>query len=129
MNNLACFVLLLTVGIVGGCGGSGISKPAPSPTTPFVPQAGHVILLVEVNNLVPFTKLTTDLANNQLPNFSFIVPNAEHSAHDCPDGGSSCTDTDKLTAADVWLQTNIQPLLSSTTFQQDGILVIVFDES
>jgi len=84
---------------------------------------------VQVNNLVPFTQLSTDLANNQLPNFSFIVPNAEHSAHDCPDGGSSCTDTDKLTAADVWLQTNIQPLLSSTTFQQDGILVIVFDES
>jgi len=84
---------------------------------------------VQVNNLVPFTQLSTDLANNQLPNFSFIVPNVEHSAHDCPDGGSSCTDTDKLTAADVWLQTNIQPLLSSTTFQQDGILVIVFDES
>jgi len=34
-----------------------------------------------------------------------------------------------LTAADVWLQTNIQPLLLSTTFQQDGILVIAFDES
>ena len=60
---------------------------------------------------------------------SFIVPNAEHSAHDCPDGGSTCTDTDKLAAADVWLQTNIQPLLSSTTFQQDGVLVVVFDES
>jgi phosphatidylinositol-3-phosphatase len=84
---------------------------------------------VQVNNLVPFTQFTTDLANNQLPNFSFIVPNAEHSAHDCPDGGSSCTDTDMLAAADMWLQTNIQPLLSSTTFQQNGILVIAFDES
>jgi len=85
---------------------------------------------VQLNNLVPFeTQFASDLANNQLPNFSFIVPNAEHSAHDCPDGGSTCTDTDKLAAADMWLQTNIQPLLSSTTFQQDGILVIVFDES
>jgi len=244
LKNLACFFLLLTLVIAGGCGGSGISKPAPSPTTPSVPQVGHVILLLEenhsystvignpampflnslatkgglatnyfanshpsignyfmlttgqmitqddnfrstvdadnivheilaggktwksyaeslpsvgytggdvfpylehhnplsyfsdvrnssvqMNNLVPFTQLSTDLANNQLPNFSFIAPNAEHSAHDCPNGGSSCTDTDKLTAADVWLQTNIQPLLSSTTFQQDGILVIVFDES
>ena len=85
---------------------------------------------VQLNNLVPFeTQFASDLANNQSPDFSFIVPNAEHSAHDCPDGGSTCTDTDKLAAADVWLQTNIQPLLSSATFQQDGVLVIVFDES
>ena len=84
----------------------------------------------QLNNLVPFfPQFATDLAANQLPNFSFVVPNAEHSAHDCPDGGSSCTDTDKLTAADAWLQTNIQPLLSNTAFQQNGVLVIVFDES
>jgi len=84
----------------------------------------------QLNNLVPFeTQFGSDLVNNQLPNFSFIVPNAEHSVHDCPDGGSTCADTDKLAAADVWLQNNIQPLLSSATFQQDGVLVVVFDES
>jgi phospholipase C len=50
MKNLACFVLLLTVGIIGGCGGSGTSQPAPSPKTPSVPQVGHVILLLEENH-------------------------------------------------------------------------------
>ena len=50
MKNLACFFLLLTVVIVGGCGGSGTSQPAPSPTTPSVPQVGHVILLLEENH-------------------------------------------------------------------------------
>ena len=50
MKNLACFFLLLTVVIAGGCGGPGISKPAPSPTTPSVPQVGHVILLLEENH-------------------------------------------------------------------------------
>ena len=72
----------------------------------------------EKNNLVPFTKFSSDLTNNNLPNFSFIVPNLLHDAHD----GS-------LSAADSWLKTNIAPLLASATFQKDGILIIVFDES
>jgi len=72
----------------------------------------------EKYNLVPFTKFATDRANNTLPNFSFIVPNLLHDAHD----GS-------LSSADSWLKTNIAPLIASATFQKDGILIIVFDES
>ena len=72
----------------------------------------------EKYNLVPFTKFSSDLTNHTLPNFSFIVPNLMHDAHD----GS-------LSAADSWLKTNIAPLLASATFQKDGILMIVFDES
>src|SRR5205823_4612017 len=30
---------------------------------------------------------------------------------------------------DQWLQTNIDPLVKSATFQRDGLLVIVFDEA
>src|SRR6266700_8246439 len=69
-------------------------------------------------NLVPFTRFSTDLANNTLPNFSFIVPNLLHDAHD-----------GTLSAADSWLKSNIAPLIASPTFQKDGILIIVFDES
>jgi len=72
----------------------------------------------EKYNLVPFTQFSKDLANNNLPNFSFIVPNLMDDAHD-----------GTLSAADNWLKTNIAPLISSATFQKDGILVIVFDES
>ena len=72
----------------------------------------------EKNNLVSFTQFAKDLANNNLPNFSFIVPNLIHDAHD----GS-------LSTADTWLKTNIAPLIASATFQKDGILIIVFDES
>ncbi|HJT68578.1 MAG TPA: alkaline phosphatase family protein [Terriglobales bacterium] len=80
-------------------------------------------------NLVPFTQLATDLANNQLPDFGYIIPNAEHDAHDCPDGTANCTDTVKLTTLDSWLQANIDPLIASPAFQQDGLLIITFDES
>jgi acid phosphatase len=72
----------------------------------------------EKNNLVPFTQFSKDRINGTLPNFSFIVPNLNDDAHD-----------GTLTQADNWLKSNIAPLLSSATFQKDGILIIVFDES
>lgn len=83
----------------------------------------------QLQNLVPFTQFAVDLGNNQLPNFSFIVPNAEHDAHDCPGGGPLCDDGLRLSSADSWLRANIAPLLASSGFQKDGLLVIVFDES
>jgi acid phosphatase len=72
----------------------------------------------EKYNLVPFSKFPSDLANHTLPEYSFIVPDLLHDAHD----GS-------LSAADSWLKSNIGPLIASPTFQKDGILMIVFDES
>ena len=49
----------------------------------------------QVLNLVPFTQFATDLANDHLPNFGFIVPNEEDDAHDCPDGTQNCNDSVK----------------------------------
>ena len=72
----------------------------------------------QVNNLVPFTQFATDLANGTLPDFVNIAPNLCNDAHDC-----------SLATADAWLQTNIDPLIKSATFQQDGLLIITFDES
>ena len=72
----------------------------------------------QVTNLVPFSQFAADLANNALPNYAFIVPNLCNDAHDCP-----------LATADAWLKTNIDPLITSAGFQQDGLLIILFDES
>lgn len=76
------------------------------------------IVPAQVNNIVPFTQFATDLAANQLPNFSFVVPNQLNNAHD-----------GTLAQADTWLSQNIGPLISSPLFQKDGLLIIVFDES
>lgn len=78
-------------------------------------------------NIVPFGQLSADLAANALPNFGFIAPNINHDAHDCPNGGSVCADSDKLAAADAWLQANIDPVIKSPNFA-NSVLVIVFDE-
>jgi len=69
-------------------------------------------------NIVPFTQFATDLANNALPQYSFIAPNVDDDAHD----GS-------LAQADTWLQSNvIVPLTASPAFQS-SLLIITFDES
>jgi phosphatidylinositol-3-phosphatase len=83
----------------------------------------------QLQNLVPFTQFAADLSANSLPNFAFVVPNAENDAHSCPDGSLNCDDSVRLSVADNWLQSNIAPLLASSAFQKDGLLVIVFDES
>ena len=68
-------------------------------------------------NLVPFTQFATDVAAGTLPHYSFVTPNGCNDAHDC-----------SLGTADTWLQNNIAPLLTSTPFKNDGLLIIVFDE-
>jgi phosphatidylinositol-3-phosphatase len=81
----------------------------------------NVAFSSEKFNLVPFSQFTADLRNGGLPNFSFVVPNLLHDAHN----GS-------LAMADRWLEKNIiAPLFATAAFQPggDGILIITFDES
>ena len=80
-------------------------------------------------NLVPFTQFPTDVAAGSLPNYAFVVPNADDDAHNCPAGMSTCTLAQKLSAADAWLQTNIEPLVADANFVKSGLLVIAFDEA
>jgi hypothetical protein len=96
-----------------GCG-SGLYVKRHNPFAYFSDVANSS----EKNNLVPFSQFAKDLSNHALPNFSFIVPNLDDDAHN-----------GTLPQADNWLKAHIAPLLSSATFQKDGILVIVFDES
>ena len=68
--------------------------------------------------MVPFTQFATDLANNALPQYSIIVPNLQHDAHD----GTPA-------AADAWLQNNVAQVLNQPYFQTGGtgLMIITFD--
>ena len=70
-------------------------------------------------NMVPFTEFAKDLAANQLPAYSIIVPDVTHDAHD-----------GTLAQADTWLQSNVAPLLNQPSFQPggDGLMIVTFDE-
>jgi phosphatidylinositol-3-phosphatase len=96
----------------------GDSYPYAQHHNPFSYFTDVVNSSTQVNNLVSMSQFDSDLANNQLPNFSYIVPNLLDDAHD-----------GTLQVADSWLQQNIAPLISSSTFQNDGLLIIVFDEA
>jgi hypothetical protein len=71
-------------------------------------------------NIVPFTQLATDIANDQLPNFALIVPNGVHDGH-----------SGTLATMDAWLKSSISPLLATTEFGPGGnaLLILTFDES
>jgi acid phosphatase len=94
------------------CGGQYYAHHVPLPYMTDAQAAS------QLTKIVPFTQFATDLANNVLPNYSFITPNGCDDAHDCG-----------LNVADNWLKTNIDPLIKSPQFQKDGLLVIAFDES
>jgi len=72
----------------------------------------------QANNLVPFSQFANDMGAGKLPDFSFVIPNMNDDAHN-----------GTLTQADSWLQQNIAPVLSSSQFQNGGVLIIVFDEA
>ena len=101
----------------------------------------HVVQLQD-----PAHGLTNDLrAVETTPNYSFVVPNLCDDGHDpsmtsvntsSPGSASTCAAPDasnknnvSLAAIDDWLGKYIPPIVASPAFQQDGMLVITFDES
>jgi hypothetical protein len=78
-------------------------------------------------HVVDLDVLTTDLASTATtPALSYITPNLCHDGHDSP-----CVDGQPggLASADDFLRTWVPRITSSPAFQQDGALVITFDES
>jgi hypothetical protein len=80
--------------------------------------------------IVDLAQLATDLKNGALPRFTIIVPDGNHDAHDCPVGMSSCTEAQKLAAADQFLSNNLGPILNTADFQSGGtgLALVTFDE-
>jgi len=81
----------------------------------------------QAQNLVPFSQLATDITNNTLPEYAFIVPNMINDAHSCPASGPC----NELAAADKWLKEKIDPLVKSPEFSMPGggLLILTFDEA
>jgi acid phosphatase len=80
-------------------------------------------------NMVSLDQLQTDLTAGNLPNFMFVEPNQVNSMHDCPATLPNCDNDQKLAVGDAWASQFIGMLLNNPTFQQDGLLIITWDES
>jgi len=72
---------------------------------------------------VPFTQFQTDLDNGTLPNFSWITPDLCNSMHNKCELLES-----RVYEGTEWLSTWLPNILGSEQFQQDGLLVITFDD-
>jgi hypothetical protein len=73
----------------------------------------------DLQRVVPFTQFSQDLASNNLPEYSVVIPNAMNDAHD-----------GTLAQADAFLKNNMASVLQSTYFKPggDGLLLLTFDE-
>ena len=72
----------------------------------------------------PFTELATDLANNTVAHSNFITPNICNDMHD------SCAPTsNSVKQGDNWLSSNLPTLLSSAAYQNNGLVIITWDEA
>lgn len=115
---------LPSVGYLGGDMGNYVKRH-----NPFAYYSDVVNNAPQAANIVPFTQFAADMSGGTLPSFSFVIPDLLDDAHTCPDGPLTCSDSDLLSRADQWLSTNIGPLLSSSQFQANGVLLILFDEA
>ncbi len=68
-------------------------------------------------SIVPMTNLDRDLASNQLPNFSLIMPNYCNSGHSCP-----------AATADDWVANMVNKLQTSPALGKKSLIIVTFDE-
>lgn len=68
-------------------------------------------------NIVNATAFFNDLSANNLPTFSFYIPNNDNNGHDTG-----------VKFADTWLSNTFGPIFNNSKYTQDTLFVVTFDE-
>ncbi|MFL5960624.1 MAG: alkaline phosphatase family protein [Gaiellaceae bacterium] len=68
------------------------------------------------DRVVPFTRLTRDIARHRLPDLALVIPNLCNDMHDC-----------SVATGDAWLKEHVVPHLHSPELR-GGVVFVVFDE-
>lgn len=70
-----------------------------------------------ISHIRPFTELASDLANNTVSSYNFIVPNVCNDTHNC-----------SIQTGDTWIS-NIVPLITaSAAYKNGGVIFLTWDE-
>lgn len=67
--------------------------------------------------VVPFSTFEPDLRGGSVPQFAWITPGLCNDGHDC-----------STTVADAWLSRVVPEILATQAWQNDGLLIITWDE-
>ncbi len=88
----------------------------------------------ECNHVVPYSNFASDLNSGSLANYIWISPSLCNDGHlytsssgTCPNGVPS-TYPPAVHNTDVWLSQNIPQILQSQAYQNNGLLIITYDE-
>jgi hypothetical protein len=71
----------------------------------------------------PYTEFISDLQNNAVPRYNFLVPSVDHDMHDY-----SAQFDDPRTAGDHWLSLEIPRIMASPAYKNNGAIFITWDE-
>lgn len=110
-------------GFTGTSSGNGLYA---SKHNPFLNFASMQNTPAELAKMVPDTQLFADLATNNVPNFSFIVPNQCHDMH----GTGDCTDeASKVMASDAYVGNVVTAIMASQSWREgNNAIVVTWDE-
>jgi acid phosphatase len=105
---------LPSVGYMGTQSGSYVARHNPARWYSDVIDSA-----AEQQKMVPFAQFAADMAANNLPNYSIVVPDLDNDAHD-----------GTVAQADTFLANGVAPLLKTPSFQSggDGLMIVTFDE-
>jgi phospholipase C len=76
------------------------------------------------NHIRPYTEFERDLTNNTVARYNFITPNMCDDMH----GSASCPAGNRIRLGDNWLSTEIPKILNSQAYQNEGAVIITWDE-
>ncbi|MHB8490301.1 MAG: carboxypeptidase regulatory-like domain-containing protein [Candidatus Dormibacteria bacterium] len=89
---------------------------------------------LSTQGIVPYTgsgNLVSTLDANNPPDYVYLVPNDCNDMHGDTVVSAGCSkdsNNQLIAAGDSWLSTNLAPVLTSSWFQQNGIVIITWDE-
>ncbi len=85
-----------------------------------------------VANIVDFSQFSTDLANNTVPDFSWITPDQCHDMHGRSDPGDACDFSNVqglIATGDAFLSSTVSAIMNSRAFNGNSVIFITWDES
>src|SRR6266566_510138 len=77
-----------------------------------------------IQHVRPYSEFLTDLVNNTVPRYNFIVPDLCHDMHE----NISCSQANRVLYGDTWLSTEVPKILASQAYLNNGALFITWDE-